>query len=50
MGNLTVHIAKNGRQYIMVPKVNGSGKKKSYGYFGIPGVDFTNYVYDEGEL
>jgi hypothetical protein len=45
-GNLTVHLTKDGRQYILVPKVKGSGKKKSYGYFGKPDIDFTNYVYD----
>jgi len=42
--NLTVHITKDKRQYIIVPKVGGKGTKKSYGYFGVAGKDFTNYV------
>ncbi len=48
--NLTVHITKDGRQYILVPKVNGDGKKKSYGYFGEPGIDFFDYVRDDAEV
>ncbi len=47
--NLTVHITKDGRQYIIVPKVRGNGTKKSYGYFGKPNIDFKNYVY-EGKI
>ena len=43
--NLTVHITKDGRQYIMVSMVsNKKRKKKSYGYFGVPGKDFKNFV------
>lgn len=44
---LTVHITKGGKQYIIVPKVGGKGKRKSYGYFGKPGKDLKDYVLDK---
>ena len=42
----TVHIAKDGRQYILKKQLNGRGYKKQYGNYGKPGVDFKNYIKD----